>query len=113
MSTIKVETIRRNCADGLAVEILADRGLISETEAQDLYRRCRAKQAAWAARIYGWRIGAEAKCANCGEWIEHVGPEPTSTGVWVHEGPGRHTVCDWIEGMEPTDRVATPAVSEF
>jgi hypothetical protein len=43
-------------------------------------------------------------CSNCGQSIQL-----DSTGtVWHHAN--RHTVCDWRQEMEPTDRVATPVI---
>jgi len=39
-------------------------------------------------------------CRHCGERILWTG------FAWHHDN--KHTVCNWHEGMEPTDHVASP-----
>lgn len=50
---------------------------------------------------------AVTTCANCGQAIR-LAFSRDGEEVWDHLMNGHHTVCDWSEGMEPTDRVATP-----
>ena len=50
------------------------------------------------------------QCRNCGQPIRLTFTDPdTGAQIWDHPTNGNHTVCDWVDGMAPTDRVATPA----
>lgn len=66
MGAPKVDTIRRYCDNHLAIEILTERGLLSERAARALHRRARAVDDAAYADIYGWVVPED--CDLCGPW---------------------------------------------
>lgn len=52
MGAPKYDTIDRYCSNGQAIEILHKRGVITDAEAADLYKRANDKTNASYARIY-------------------------------------------------------------
>lgn len=67
MTAPKVDTIRRYCDSGLAVEILAERGLLSTEEASRIHARDRAQRDAAYDGIYRRLEEGTARnaCAGC------------------------------------------------
>lgn len=86
MTAPKVDTIRRYCDNSLAVEILQERGIITEAEASEFHARDRRKRAAAYAEIHSERI-ADFRCRNIGYgeeegevFVPRQLPEPDWTG---------------------------------
>ena len=52
MSTIKTATIERHCTNHTAINILRDRGVISDLEAEAMHARARRQDDKAYARIY-------------------------------------------------------------
>jgi hypothetical protein len=98
VSTIKTETIRKNCDTGTAIEILRERGILRTEEARDLHGRDRAKRELWAAKVYdglgnGWdEEWTPYRCRDIGYGVDdgHVILPALGPVDWTGKRPYRN-----------------------